>query len=229
MAISKQIQRKNSGSVSAFVNKARALKQFAGAQSRLIFAMDATASRQPTWDYASQLHHTLFDAAAEDKSLSLQLCFFRGLGEFSASSWLNDPESLKAQLSSVHCVGGATQIATLLRHYLYEGSQSPALKALVFIGDAVEESLDELRGLAIQCRLKELPILVFQEGRDAKANEAFKLIATLSGGAHLQFDDASSGKLRDLLRAAVKFTTGGRKALQNGSNESDKLLLKQLN
>ena len=228
MAISKQIQRKNQGSVSAFVKKARAIKQFAGAQSRLIFAMDATASRQPTWDYASQLHHTLFDAAAEDKSLSLQLCFFRGLGEFSASAWLNDPDSLKTQLSSVYCVGGATQRATLLRHYLYEGSQSHALKALVFIGDAVEEPLDELRGLAIQCRLKELPILLFQEGRDARASQAFKLMATVSGGAHLQFDDASSGKLRDLLRAAVKFTTGGRKALQDSISEGDRLLLKQL-
>jgi hypothetical protein len=228
VAISKQIQRKNQGSVSAFVKKARAIKQFAGAQSRLIFAMDATASRQPTWDYASQLHHTLFDAAAEDKSLSLQLCFFRGLGEFSASAWLNDPDSLKTQLSSVYCVGGATQIATLLRHYLYEGSQSHALKALVFIGDAVEEPLDELRGLAIQCRLKELPILLFQEGRDARASQAFKLMATVSGGAHLQFDDASSGKLRDLLRAAVKFTTGGRKALQDSISEGDRLLLKQV-
>ncbi len=190
--------------------------------------MDATASRQPTWDYASKLHHTLFDAAAEDKSLSLQLCFFRGLGEFSASAWLSDPESLKAQLSQVNCVGGATQIATLLRHSMYEGSQSNALKAVVFIGDAAEESLDELRRLAIQCRLKELPLLLFQEGRDERASEAFKLMATLSGGAHLQFDDASGGKLRDLLRAAVKFTTGGRKALQTGTTDSDKLLLNQL-
>lgn len=190
--------------------------------------MDATASRQPTWDYACQLHNTLFDAAAEDKSLSLQLCFFRGFGEFSASAWLNDPASLKQQLSLVSCAGGATQIARLIRHYLYEADQSKALKALVFIGDAVEEPIDELRGLAVQCRLKELPLLLFQEGRDASASEAFKLMATLSGGAHLQFDDTSSDKLRDLLRAAVKFTTGGRKALQNSTSDSAKLLLKQL-
>ena len=121
---------------------------------------------------------------------------FRGFGEFSASAWLNDPASLKQQLSQVSCAGGATQIARLIRHYLYEADQSKALKALVFVGDAVEESIDELRGLAVQCRLKDLPLLLFQEGRDASASEAFKLMATLSGGAHLQFDDTSSDKLK---------------------------------
>jgi hypothetical protein len=214
--------------VSAFVSKARALKRVADAQNRLIFALDATASREPTWHVARTMHQALFDVATEDSTFALQLCYFRGLMEFEATPWMTEPGPLLDALNAVYCQGGATQIERILRHALREFEGSSSIKAIVYIGDACEENPDTLNDLAVQCRLAKRPLLLFQEGRDATASRCFASMAALSGGAHVQLDDASGDRLRELLKAAVRFVLGGRKALQGSRHESDKLLLKKL-
>ena len=47
--------------IAAFVAKARAMSPHrAGARGRLVFALDATMSRQPTWDMACTLQADMF-------------------------------------------------------------------------------------------------------------------------------------------------------------------------
>ena len=215
-------------SVSAFVSKARALKRVADAQNRLIFALDATASREPTWHVARTMHQALFDVATEDATFALQLCYFRGLMQFEATPWMSKPGPLLDALNAVYCQGGATQIELVLRHALGEFEGSSSIKAIVYIGDACEENPDTLNALAVQCRLAKRPLLLFQEGSDATASRCFASMAALSGGAHVQLDDASRDRLRELLKSAVRFVLGGRKALQGSRRESDKLLLNKL-
>ena len=214
--------------MSAFVSKARALKRVADAQNRLIFALDATASREPTWHVARTMHQALFDVATEDATFALQLCYFRGLMEFEATPWITKPGPLLDALNAVYCQGGATQIERVLRHALGEFEGSSSIKAIVYIGDACEENADTLNALAVQCRLARRPLLLFQEGSDAAASRWFASMAALSGGAHVQLDDASGDRLRELLKSAVRFVLGGRKALQGSRRESDKLLLNKL-
>lgn len=214
--------------MSAFVSKARALKRAANAQNRLIFSLDATASREPTWHVARSMHRALFDIATEDTTFALQLCYFRGLMEFEATPWMTQPGPLLDALNAVYCKRGATQIERMLRHALAEFEGSSSIKAIVYIGDACEENSDTLNALAVQCRLAKRPLLLFQEGRDATASLCFASMAALSNGAHLQLDDASGDRLRELLRSAVRFVLGGRKALQGSPHESDKLLLNKL-
>src|SRR5687767_8071275 len=60
-------------------------------RGRLIFAMDATMSRQPTWDLALGLQADLFRAVKEVGGLDVQLVYFRGFGETRASKWVSDP------------------------------------------------------------------------------------------------------------------------------------------
>ena len=67
--------------------------------------------------------------------------------------------------------------------------------ALVFVGDAMEEKLDELCGLAGQLGLRGVPAFVFHEGNDATAARAFKDIARLSHGAYCRFDASSADEL----------------------------------
>ena len=65
--------------IAAFVEAAK--KVPAPAQSgrgRLIFALDATMSRQPTWDLAQTLQAKMFQAAAGLGGLDVQLVYFRG-------------------------------------------------------------------------------------------------------------------------------------------------------
>ena len=213
--------------VSAFLAKAKNLQRFSQGRSRLIFAIDATASRQPTWDLACSLQAEMFHAGAEVASLAVQLAYYRGLRELEFSPWQTDPATLADQMSQVFCAAGRTQIARLLREAIRrQGDQ--AARALVFIGDAMEENEAVLRDLAGQCRLLKLPLFVFQEGRDPVVGACFAALAEISGGAYAHFDQQSADRLKELLRAVARYAAGGRAALENKSSAEYALLLKQL-
>ena len=211
-----------------FISKARAIKRIAGAQTHIIFSLDATASRAPTWQQAQSLHKALFDAASETSELSLQLCYFRGIATFHASPWVATANSLRHELSELHCEGGVTQLQRLLEHCLAQQPNSSSLKAIIFVGDAVEEDATLLNDLSVKCRLAKRPLYIFQEGSDAAASVTFASMAALSGGVHFTLGDGSADQLRRLLESVIRLATGGRKALESSAHESDKLLLGKL-
>ena len=193
-----------------------------------MFALDATASREATWQSAKRHHRELYDATAGTSGLAIQLCYYRGFNEFNTSHWLSSGSDLRARMDGVTCQGGPTQIARLLTHYLEVGTPATPIRALIFIGDAVEEQPAVLLGLAGQCRLKGQPIFTFQEGSDPTAARIFSEIARISGGAYAALGGESAGVLRLLLGAVARYATGGRYALTQSGTESDKLLLAQL-
>lgn len=216
-----------SSEVAAFLSKSKTIRQVVSRQPRLLFALDATASREPTWAQARTLHAELFKVASGG-SLAIQMAYYRGFNEFNTSPWLTRAEELLAHMASVQCIGGPTQIVRLLRHYLAAGTPATPVRAMVFVGDAVEESSTEICSLAGQCRLRNQPVFVFQEGHDPAAASTFEQVAQLSGGAYARFDQSSPERLRELLGAVVRYASGGRKALTSSGRESDKLLLSQL-
>jgi hypothetical protein len=220
-------RRSSSGDITRFLEKSKAISEFVDRQPRLLFAIDATASRQPTWDTACHLQQEMFHATRGVASLAVQLCYYRGFGEFYASRWLTDSGALAGLMGQVQCVGGHTQIARVLRHAQKEHGRAP-VRALVFIGDAIEENPDELCQLAGQCGLRRLPLFLFQEGREFGVEQTFRTMARLSGGAYAHFDARSAAALRELLGAVARFAAGGRAALENNAGDSAKLLLEQL-
>jgi len=219
--------RSSASDIRRFLKKQTDIVEFVSRTPRLIFAIDATASRQPTWDTACQLQRRMFEASQQIAQLSVQLCFYRGFAEFYASSWCNDARSLGSEMTRVHCEGGHTQIARLLRHGLAEHGTAP-VRALVFIGDAMEENPDTLCNLAGQCGLSKLPLFLFQEGRDRLAEQTYRSMARLSHGAWGRFDQGSAATLERLLGAVARYAAGGRKALENSTDPDAKLLLQQL-
>ena len=92
-------------------------------RGRLIFAMDATMSRQPTWDLGLGLQAEMFRAVKQVGGLDVQLVYFRGLGETRASKWVSDPEALARLMTRVSCQGGYTQIRKVLSHARRESEQ----------------------------------------------------------------------------------------------------------
>jgi hypothetical protein len=198
---------------------------------RLLIGLDATASRQPTWDLACELHAELFTEAARAGNIAIQLCYYRGLNEFVASRWATTPSQLRDHMVSVSCRGGRTQICKLLAHALREAINHP-VRALVFVGDCFEEDERETTRLAGQLALRALPVFIFQEHSDRRAARAFASIAQITGGAHIPFDSHSPDELRRLLRAMAQFATGGRLALEQYSsrfgNTQTRALLSQL-
>jgi hypothetical protein len=192
---------------------------------RLIFALDATASREATWDHASQLQAQMFQQTAALGGLHIQLCYYRGFGEFHASPWFGNTEQLLRQMTGVHCLAGHTQIEKLLRHAIEEARQHK-VNALVFVGDCVEEAVDRLGQAAGELGLLGVPVFLFQEGHDPAARQAFQHIARLSGGAHCPFDAGSAQQLRDLLSAVAVYAAGGAVALEDFHRRHGKVVLR---
>ncbi len=183
-------------------------------KGRLLFAMDATASRQPSWDTAAQIQGEMFSAADDLGGLSVQLAFFRGFGEFKISQWTANSKEMARLVSSVSCLAGETQILKVLKHALNETRKS-RVDAVVYVGDCMEEDVDALGHVAGELGLSGLPVFIFQEGRDPIASFAFQQLAKLSGGACVQFDHGSAETLRALLSAIAVYASGGRKALSS--------------
>jgi hypothetical protein len=200
--------------VANFIAKVRALGPATGTGTgRLIFAMDATMSRQPTWDMALGLQADMFHAVKEVGGLAVQLIYFRGFGECRASRWVDDPEALARLMTTVTCQGGYTQIGKVLSHARREMERA-RVHALVYVGDCMEEDIDDLCARAGELALLGLPVFLFQEGHDARAATAFAEIARLTKGAHCRFDHGSAAQLRALLAAVAAYAAGGREALR---------------
>ncbi|MBL4835618.1 MAG: hypothetical protein JKY26_16840 [Pseudomonas sp.] len=207
-------------SIDAFIEQARTLPATSSREhGRLIFALDATASREATWDQASDLQSELFFAAQDLGGLSIQLCYYRGFREFKATRFVSQTGQLLQLMNGVRCLGGITQIGRVLRHALQETRGRP-VKAVVFIGDCCEESVDELCHAAGELGMLRTPVFMFQEGGDPHAQAVFRQVSTLSGGAYAPFDRSSPQLLRELLAAVAIYASGGAKALKDYSNRS---------
>jgi hypothetical protein len=185
-----------------------------GGTGRLIFAMDATASREPTWDRACRIQGDMFSATKDLGGLEIQLAWYRGLGEFEASPWAADSKTLVARMTDVYCRAGETQIGKVLQHAIAETGRR-RVNAVVFVGDCVEESADALCGLAGRLGLLGVPVFIFHEGGEPTARRCFEEIARLTKGAYCPFDSSSAEMLRDLLAAVAAFAAGGRVALED--------------
>jgi hypothetical protein len=200
--------------IDAFLDHVNALgpSTSAGPRGRLIFALDATMSRQPTWDTACRLQADMFGEAAAVGGLDIQLVYYRGLAECRATPWVAEPKRLGALMSRIDCRGGHTQIGKILAHARRENDRAK-VGTLVFVGDAMEENLDDLCAGAGELGLRSVPALMFQEGYDLVCEQAFREIARLSGGAYCRFAPGAAHELGELLRAAAAYAAGGRKAL----------------
>ncbi len=226
------VERSSDSEIDAFLQTVKTLAPSTGAggRGRLIFAMDATMSRQPTWDLALGLQADMFSAVKAVGGLDVQLVYFRGFGECRASRWVGDPEALANLMTQVSCRGGHTQIGRVLSHARMESEQQK-VNALVYVGDCMEENIDDLAALAGELGLLGVPVFLFQEGYEPKAETAFREIARLTKGAWCRFDAGSAAQLRELLSAVAVYASGGRKALADLSRArggNARLLLEQL-
>ena len=203
--------------VAEFLDKLRAERPAnAGHPSgagRLIFALDSTASREPTWDVACGLTHQMFASVTSLGGLMTQLAFYRGMSECKASGWVTRDEDLHRLMRQVRCDAGITQIARILDHAIRETGTHP-VNALIFIGDAMEEPLDGLAHQAGRLGALNTPIFLFHEGHDPSAASAFRQFARMSHGVYLPFDLSSLDRLRELLGAVAVYASGGLAALE---------------
>ena len=204
--------------VAALLEKARA------ARARLLFALDATASRQPAWDAACQLQSEMFAEAGKLGGLEIQLVYYRGPNECSHSAWTLDANELARAMSRITCEAGHTKIGKVLAHVRAEHAREK-VAAVIFIGDALEEDPSTLYDAAAS---GQPPWFLFQEGDDPHVAEVFKKLVGLTNGAYEHFDPGAARKLAELLRAVAAFATGGLTALANLRSDFARKLLGQM-
>jgi hypothetical protein len=221
--------------VAALLEKVRATR------GRLIFALDATASREGTWDMAAQLQARMFEEAAKIGGLDVQLVYYRGTDEVRHSSWFSDAHELVSRMSTIRCMAGETKIRRVLQHIRAEHEREK-VSAAIFIGDAMEEPPQELYDTAAGLGV---PVFLFQEG-DGLAlyvdqrgefvrehppqtvEQIFRELARLTGGAYGKFNAGAAAQLGELLRAVAAFAVGGFTALADLRTESARKLLSQM-
>ena len=212
-------ERNSDRAVDAFLDKvAKAPVPFESGRGRLIFALDATLSRQPTWDMAQSVQGRMFEKAAALGGLDVQLVYFRGFMECRASGFIADGAGLAGLMSRIDVRGGETQIAKVLRHVLGE-TKKKKVGALVYVGDAMEENEDDLCRLAGELGLLGVKAFLFHEGNDFDAGRTFREIARLTGGAYAAFDSGAPARLADLLGAAAAYAAGGQAALERQAEQ----------
>nr|WP_314259486.1 VWA domain-containing protein [uncultured Devosia sp.] len=221
-------QGKVSGDIAAFVKKVGTMARPGAANDgRLLFALDATMSRQPTWDLACSLQAEMFRAIPKPSALQVQLLYFRGFGECRASKWVVDGDALAKLMSGIDCRGGHTQIGKVFAHARAEHAKR-RINAVIYVGDAIEENVDDLAEKAGQLGLLGLPMFVFQEGRDATVEAGFREFARLSKGAYARFDASAPGELAALLKAVAAYVSGGRDLMKLQGSGPAQALLAQL-
>ena len=220
-------QKSSKAAIDAFLEKVSStpVTKSAGERGRLIFAMDATASREPTWDRACHIQSEMFKETAALGGLDIQLCYYRGFREFKASQWLSSSDELLKRMTRVSCRGGYTQLEKVL-HQAIQQTKQKKVQALVFVGDCMEEDVDQLCQFAGELGMLGVPAFLFHEGAEPVAQRAFKQIARLTGGAYCSFDATSAGQLRDLLRAVAVYAAGGQSALQDFSKDRSEVVRK---
>lgn len=220
--------------VQRFLADARANPPVAktAAPQRILFALDATASREPTWDLAMNLHAELFQAAAETgrrsaAPIAVQLAYYRGYNEFHVSPWTTSPAELLERMTGVSCRGGLTRIERVLEHALRETGRE-AIKAAVFVGDCCEEPAAKVIHAAGRLALFRLPFFVFQEGHDPVAAQVFRDIARITGGAHMPFAPGSAARLRELFGVVARYAAEGRAGVRELPHAAAQAVLAQL-
>jgi hypothetical protein len=205
--------------VADFLQKQRTVR------GRIAFVIDATASREPTWDAASQLQSEMFSEAARLGGLEMMVTYFRGMNEVGASNWTSDARELHHFMGRIRCEGGYTKYARAFERVRQE-HQKQAINAVIVIGDMIEERppapiYDAVAGLGV-------PFFCFQEGNDPELRPVFEKIRDLTGGAYHAFDAGSIAQLRELLQAVAHFAVGGLTALEDLHTPSARKLLGQM-
>jgi hypothetical protein len=188
-----------------------ALRPRAG-RPRLVFAIDATASRQPAWEAARTTTDALFQALPGQ--LDVALAVHGGSRVKLFTEFVSEPAALRDQASSVRCEAGMTRLVEIMERC----RDASDVKVLVYIGDVFEEGLEEAEQAATALRLRGTRVIVLHDRAQAlqldASAEAFQRIAQFTQGAVLPFDPSAVTALRALLEAVATLAVGGIKLLQ---------------
>ena len=181
-------------------------------RGRLIFALDATMSRQPTWDTRLPAPGGDVRGGRKVGGLDVQLVYFRGFNECRASRWVErragaprpDDRDRLPRRQHADRQGPDPRAA---RNRQAEGERARLRRR------RARGAIDGLAAKAGELGLLGLRVSSSRKAAIREVERGFREIARLSGGAYARFDANAAGELPQLLRAAAVYAAGGLKAL----------------
>lgn len=214
-------QKKNTPSALArAIERTRARKE-ATKPVRIGFLVDATGSRNESWEQAQTIQAEMFKSVASLRRLALRLVHFGG-NELTDHGWRTNARNIAAQMAAVRCERGLTQILPGLEAFLDESAEHRA-RAIILVGDSFEEDSEKTEAIALCLKTAGIKVFAFLEGEDWTALSAFKCLADVTGGAFAKF--GADLPLADLCEGVALLTAGGKKGLKLLDNKRAKQLL----
>jgi hypothetical protein len=177
----------------------------------LVFAVDATASREPAWAAARQVTDALVKALPG--ALDVALAVHGGSRVHTFTAFTSDANTLRDRAAGVACQAGVTRLLPILSASL----KQPGVRVVIYVGDVFEESVIQGRRLADAMGAQGTRLIVLHDTADPAARrdaDVFWDFAKRTGGCVLPFDASASGRLRDLLSAVAVYAVGGEKLLR---------------
>lgn len=178
-------------------------------RARLLFAFDATASREWAWEGSKKVTDALFEVLPG--KLDVALAVHGGSRVHTYTRYFTEAGRLRDRAARIRCETGETRLLDILARVTQE---TPAAEVVVYIGDAFEESKPKASRLADRLKAQGTRVIILQDGCDGETADVFANIAARSGGALLPFDLSSLERLRELLGAVAVLAVGGEKLLE---------------
>jgi len=183
-------------------------------KTNIIFAVDATASREHFWSETIKIQDKMFSTAQKaGANLHAQLVSYSGEtfdGEIHRTPWHNDAHALSDHLRSVRCAPSQTQIEKVFRHALNECCKRD-VHALILVGDSYEENVPTLVRLASQINQKGIKLFMFHDTKTTCTAEdtltVFKKIAKAAEGFYVPFNVGDLAVLGDYLKVVGALAT----------------------
>ena len=130
---------------------------------RLVFAIDATASREPAWQAARETTDALFDALPGQ--LDVALAVHGGSRVHTFTPFTTKPAELRNTAAGIACQAGGTQLVEVLARSRDAGG----VRVVVYIGDVFEEDADEAAAVADTLRLRGCRMVILHDRGQAPA------------------------------------------------------------
>lgn len=185
------------------------------------FVIDATASREDTWEDAKTIQCDMFNQIAGMGQMRLRLVHFGG-DELTDRGYANSPDIVHAQMNETVCRGGSTQIIESL-DALLASPDADQPRSIILVGDSFEEDSDALLERATTLADKKIKVYAFQEGDESDAAYAFRMLAEKTGGAYAVF--GADMPLKELCQGVALQAIGGNAALFRLNNAAVRNLL----
>lgn len=189
---------------------------------RLVFGVDATASREAMWESAQRITDRMFDAIPG--ALDVALAVHGGSEVHTWTEFSADVQRFRAQAAAVRCQAGHTRLCELMQRTLDAGG----VRVMSYIGDAFEEDASEAFALADRFKLRGIKAVILADQANEPTLRVFRELAERTGGALLDFRSGKLDLMGEVLGAVAALAIGGRKLLAERRTAGARLLLSHL-